>query len=143
MESEKQQMNGVEGFQMPLHYPRYAMKDYQNMPEWKLDRLLAEYGLSATGDLDYKRKFAMGAFLWPDDFHANQKPKAYYGPSTGISPLIEVCLLTLMKAQVLEAARRDNRVQHIRHHLNPPPLQATSGTQVIITVTGDKELKIP
>ncbi|KAB2063830.1 hypothetical protein ERO13_A10G222700v2 [Gossypium hirsutum] len=79
MESEKQQMNGVEGFQMPLHYPRYAMKDYQNMPEWKLDRLLAEYGLSATGDLDYKRKFAMGAFLWPDDFHANQKPKAYYG----------------------------------------------------------------
>ncbi|MBA0571355.1 hypothetical protein Golob_004933 [Gossypium lobatum] len=79
MESEKQQINGVGYFQMPLHYPRYTMKDYQNMPEWMLDRLLAEYGLSATGDLDYKRKFAMGAFLWPDDFHANQKPKAYYG----------------------------------------------------------------
>ncbi|MFQ6669255.1 hypothetical protein Gotur_034580 [Gossypium turneri] len=79
MESEKQQINGVGYFQMPLHYPRYTMKDYQNMPEWKLDRLLAEYGLSATGDLDYKRKFAMGAFFWPHDFHANQKPKAYYG----------------------------------------------------------------
>lgn len=79
MGSEKQQLNGVGYFQMPLHYPRYTMKDYQNMPEWKLDRLLAEYGLSATGDLDYKRKFAMGVFLWPDDFHANQKSKAYYG----------------------------------------------------------------
>ncbi|GMI87170.1 hypothetical protein HRI_002386300 [Hibiscus trionum] len=69
-ESEKQQqMNGVGlgFFQMPLHYPRYTVKDYLDMPEWKLDRLLAEYGLSANGDLDYKRRFAMGAFLWHDD----------------------------------------------------------------------------
>ncbi|KAK9920391.1 hypothetical protein M0R45_028946 [Rubus argutus] len=54
-------------FRMPLHYPRYSRKDYQDMPERKLDCLLAEYGLSAQGhDLAYKRDFAMGAFLWPD-----------------------------------------------------------------------------
>ncbi|KAK3429416.1 hypothetical protein EUGRSUZ_E00837 [Eucalyptus grandis] len=52
-------------FQMPLHYPRYGKKDYENMPEWKLDRLLNEYGLPVSGDVDQKRKFAMGAFLWP------------------------------------------------------------------------------
>ncbi|KAE8712047.1 Regulator of chromosome condensation repeat-containing protein isoform 1 [Hibiscus syriacus] len=51
MESEKQQVNGVSFFQMPLHYPRYTMKDYLNIPEWKLDRLLAEYGLSAAATL--------------------------------------------------------------------------------------------
>ncbi|GMJ02825.1 hypothetical protein like AT3G55570 [Hibiscus trionum] len=78
MESEKQ-INGVSFFQMPLHYPRYTVKDYLVMPEWKLDRLLAEYGLFANGDLDYKREFAMGAFLWPDHLHANQKPLPYYG----------------------------------------------------------------
>ncbi|KAE8718042.1 mannose-1-phosphate guanylyltransferase 1-like [Hibiscus syriacus] len=72
MESGKQQVNGVGFFQMPLHYPRYTMKDYSDMPEWKLDRLLAEYGLSAEGDLDYKRRFAMGAFLWPDFHGVNQ-----------------------------------------------------------------------
>ncbi|MCL7024275.1 hypothetical protein MKW94_018874 [Papaver nudicaule] len=53
-------------FQMPLHYPRYNRKDYEDMPEWKLDRLLMEYGLPAMGDLAYKREYAMGAFLWPD-----------------------------------------------------------------------------
>lgn len=52
-------------FQMPLHYPRYTRQDYQDMPEWKIDRLLADYGLSTQGDLAYKRDFAMGAFLWP------------------------------------------------------------------------------
>lgn len=38
------------------------------MPEWQLDRLLAEYGLlaTATTDLAAKREFAIGAFLWPD-----------------------------------------------------------------------------
>ncbi|XVE99615.1 hypothetical protein REPUB_Repub03eG0215300 [Reevesia pubescens] len=72
MESEKQNGVGVSFFQMPLHYPRYT-KDYQDMPEWKLDRLLAEYGLSTQGDLDYKRKFAMGAFLWPDLHDHDQK----------------------------------------------------------------------
>uniref|UniRef100_A0A7N0U2F3 DUF7722 domain-containing protein n=1 Tax=Kalanchoe fedtschenkoi TaxID=63787 RepID=A0A7N0U2F3_KALFE len=51
-------------FQMPLHYPRYARADYEIMPEWKLDCLLAEYGLPLTGDVEHKRKFAMGAFLW-------------------------------------------------------------------------------
>ena len=57
-------------FQMPLHYPRYTSKDYQEMPEAMLDRLLAQYGLSvpaaAAGDLlAHKRDFAIGAFLWP------------------------------------------------------------------------------
>ncbi|KAK9158875.1 hypothetical protein Scep_005449 [Stephania cephalantha] len=53
-------------FKMPLHYPRYTKKDYQEMPEWKLNGLLAEYGLGVEGNLAYKREFAMGAFLWPD-----------------------------------------------------------------------------
>ncbi|KAI3458038.1 hypothetical protein Pfo_014701 [Paulownia fortunei] len=52
-------------FQMPLHYPKYTAEDYKSMPEWKLDGLLSEYGLPATGTADQKRKFAMGAFLWP------------------------------------------------------------------------------
>lgn len=52
-------------FKMPLHYPRYTKKEYQEMPENVVDNLLAEYGLSVNGDLAYKRKFAMGAFLWP------------------------------------------------------------------------------
>lgn len=52
-------------FQMPLHYPRYNKSDYETMPEWKLDCLLKEYGLPITGDVEAKRKFAMGAFLWP------------------------------------------------------------------------------
>nr|XP_009763315.1 PREDICTED: uncharacterized protein LOC104215251 [Nicotiana sylvestris] len=53
-------------FQMPLHYPRYKKSDYDTMPEWKLDFLLKQYGLPVIGDVDNKRKFAMGAFLWPD-----------------------------------------------------------------------------
>ena len=57
--------DGDSFFQMPLHYPRFTRKDYQNMPEWKLDTLLRQYGLSTHGDLAYKRDFAMGAFLWP------------------------------------------------------------------------------
>ncbi|KAJ4752442.1 cytoplasmic tRNA 2-thiolation protein [Rhynchospora pubera] len=51
-------------FQMPVHYPRYSKKDYEEMPEWQLDRLLAQYGLPVTGDLNSKRSFAIGAFLW-------------------------------------------------------------------------------
>ncbi|RXI09622.1 hypothetical protein DVH24_025093 [Malus domestica] len=31
----------------------------------KLDRLLSEYGLPVVGSVEQKRKFAMGAFLWP------------------------------------------------------------------------------
>ncbi|KAF5730485.1 hypothetical protein HS088_TW19G00075 [Tripterygium wilfordii] len=54
------------GFQMPLHYPRYKKVDYEKMEEWKVDMLLKEYGLSFKGTLDEKRSFAMGAFLWPD-----------------------------------------------------------------------------
>lgn len=66
--------NDMNFFQMPLHYPRYTKKDYQNMPEWKLDQLLAEYGLSANGNLAYKRDFAIGAFLWPSSYdHSNKK----------------------------------------------------------------------
>ncbi|XP_022738206.1 uncharacterized protein LOC111290952 [Durio zibethinus] len=52
-------------FRMPLHYPRYKKSDYENMPEWQLDCLLNEYGLPIVGDVNQKRKFAMGAFLWP------------------------------------------------------------------------------
>ncbi|KAK9099111.1 hypothetical protein Syun_026156 [Stephania yunnanensis] len=52
-------------FQMPLHYPRYTKDDYECMPEWKLDRLLDQYGLPVVGDVKQKRSFAMGAFLWP------------------------------------------------------------------------------
>lgn len=52
------------GFQMPLHYPKYTRVEYEAMPEWKLDCLLTEYGLSVPGDVNQKRKFAMGAFLW-------------------------------------------------------------------------------
>ncbi|CAA0816610.1 Unknown protein [Striga hermonthica] len=51
-------------FQMPLHYPRYTRVEYESMPEWKLDCLLAQYGLHVGGDVEHKRKFAMGAFLW-------------------------------------------------------------------------------
>jgi hypothetical protein len=51
-------------FQMPLHYPRHTRAEYENMPEWKLDCLLREYGLPITGDVEQKRKYAMGAFLW-------------------------------------------------------------------------------
>ncbi|KAI5674675.1 hypothetical protein M9H77_15039 [Catharanthus roseus] len=58
--------NCVSGFQMPLHYPRYKKSDYEKMEEWKLDVLLKEYGLNFNGNLEEKRRFAMGAFLWPD-----------------------------------------------------------------------------
>lgn len=58
------------------------------MPEWKLDRLLGEYGLPATGDLANKRDFAMGAFLWPDEIGSPQySPGASpYGSSSGARP---------------------------------------------------------
>lgn len=55
-------------FQMPLHYPRYTKSDYEKMEEWKVELLLKEYGLSFKGSLDEKRCFAMGAFLWPDQY---------------------------------------------------------------------------
>ncbi|KAL6603987.1 hypothetical protein ACP70R_044348 [Stipagrostis hirtigluma subsp. patula] len=60
--------SGSYGFRMPLHYPRYKKADYESMPEWRVDCLLREYGLPVDGDLDSKRKFAMGAFLWPDQY---------------------------------------------------------------------------
>lgn len=56
-------------FQMPLHYPKYKRSDYETMPEWRLDCLLREYGLPIIGDVEEKRKFAMGAFLWPSYDH--------------------------------------------------------------------------
>ncbi|CAL4888710.1 unnamed protein product [Urochloa decumbens] len=59
---------GGSSFRMPLHYPRYKKADYEAMPEWRVDCLLREYGLPADGDLDSKRRFAMGAFLWPDQY---------------------------------------------------------------------------
>ncbi|XP_022769732.1 uncharacterized protein LOC111313328 [Durio zibethinus] len=60
----QQARNWCGHFQMPLHYPRYNKADYEAMPEWKLDCLLKEYGLPISGDVEQKRKFAMGAFLW-------------------------------------------------------------------------------
>lgn len=54
-------------FQMPLHYPRYKKRDYEEMPEWKVDCLLREYGLPVSGDVNHKRNFAMGAFLWKSE----------------------------------------------------------------------------
>ncbi|CAL5059031.1 unnamed protein product [Urochloa decumbens] len=65
---EQQQGGGCGSFRMPLHYPRYKKADYEAMPEWRIDCLLREYGLPADGDLDSKRRFAMGAFLWPDQY---------------------------------------------------------------------------
>lgn len=56
------------GFQMPLHYPRYTKADYERMEEWKVDFLLKQYGLSFKGTLHEKRAFAMGTFLWPDQY---------------------------------------------------------------------------
>ncbi|KAG6385634.1 hypothetical protein SASPL_154470 [Salvia splendens] len=56
------------GFEMPLHYPRYKRSDYEKMDEERLDLLLRQYGLNFGGDLEEKRRFAMGAFLWPDQF---------------------------------------------------------------------------
>lgn len=57
----------VLNFQMPLHYPRYNKTDYQKMEEWRVDLLLQQYGLDFKGkNIDEKRAFAMGAFLWPD-----------------------------------------------------------------------------
>ncbi|KAG7959591.1 hypothetical protein I3843_10G077600 [Carya illinoinensis] len=55
-------------FQMPLHYPRYNKAEYEMMEEWKVDLLLQQYGLNFKGNLDEKRAFAMGAFLWPDQY---------------------------------------------------------------------------
>ncbi|KAK4564477.1 hypothetical protein RGQ29_006514 [Quercus rubra] len=52
-------------FQMPLHYPMYIQTHYETMPEWKLDCLFRDYRLLIIGDVDYKRMFAMGSFLWP------------------------------------------------------------------------------
>ncbi|KAJ6290008.1 hypothetical protein OIU78_025844 [Salix suchowensis] len=80
-DSEKNRLGRMDGkkkkeagcFQMPLHYPKYTMKDYQTMPEWQLDRLLADYGLPVHDELAYKREFAIGAFLWPN-FQQEQKP---------------------------------------------------------------------
>ncbi|OWM75567.1 hypothetical protein CDL15_Pgr021731 [Punica granatum] len=54
-------------FQMPLHYPKYTKSDYEAMPEWQLDCLLLEYGLPVIhGNVEQKRNFAIGAFLWSD-----------------------------------------------------------------------------
>ncbi|EXB72460.1 hypothetical protein L484_011462 [Morus notabilis] len=63
--NDKQRKEATAFFQMPLHYPKYSKSEYETMPEWKVDRLLSEYGLPAMGSVEQKRKFAMGAFLWP------------------------------------------------------------------------------
>ncbi|XP_060184864.1 uncharacterized protein LOC132614427 [Lycium barbarum] len=61
------QQKKMNNFQMPLHYPRYKKVDYEKMEEWRLDILLKQYGfLNFNGTMEEKRKFAIGAFLWPD-----------------------------------------------------------------------------
>lgn len=65
MENDEQAKEDYCGhFQMPVHYPRYRRPEYESMPEWKINCLLAQYGLPVSGDVNQKRKFAMGAFLW-------------------------------------------------------------------------------
>ncbi|CAI0440242.1 unnamed protein product [Linum tenue] len=56
------------GFRMPLHYPRYSKRDYEAMEEWRLDLLLSQYGIRLAGTVDEKRAYAIGAFLWPDQY---------------------------------------------------------------------------
>uniref|UniRef100_A0A0A0KMG0 DUF7722 domain-containing protein n=1 Tax=Cucumis sativus TaxID=3659 RepID=A0A0A0KMG0_CUCSA len=68
-EHQQRSSKAFDQFQMPLHYPRYRRSDYEGMPEWKLDCLLKEYGLPVVGDVAQKRKFAMGAFLWPCEMY--------------------------------------------------------------------------
>ncbi|KAI5583447.1 hypothetical protein POPTR_006G017700v4 [Populus trichocarpa] len=68
IKNSRLEMNPCTGFQMPLHYPRYAKADYEKMEEWKVDMLLREYGISFKGNLEEKRAYAMGAFLWPDQY---------------------------------------------------------------------------
>ncbi|KAG0465429.1 hypothetical protein HPP92_019593 [Vanilla planifolia] len=65
-ESSMARKDQESSFHMPLHYPRYTRLDYEAMAEWKLDCLFQEYGLPAVaGDVNCKREFAIGAFLWP------------------------------------------------------------------------------
>lgn len=65
-QAEENRGGGGHGsFQMPVHYPRHKRADYETMPEWKLDFLLTQYGLPVFGNLEEKRSFTMGAFLWP------------------------------------------------------------------------------
>ncbi|MCO5548381.1 hypothetical protein L7F22_001838 [Adiantum nelumboides] len=46
-------------FQMPFDYPKYIKEDYDNMPEWKLDYLLEEYGLLVLGTLCKKLQYVL------------------------------------------------------------------------------------
>lgn len=67
---EKDTREGGRGlffFQMPVHYPRYSKAEYEEMEEWKVDRLLSQYGLHSFhgGRLTDKRAVAIGTFLWP------------------------------------------------------------------------------
>ncbi|XP_022556190.2 uncharacterized protein LOC106428955 [Brassica napus] len=78
MDVRNRKNDEVSVFQMPLHYPRYSKEDYLDMPEWKLDRVLADYGLSTYGDLAHKREFAIGAFLWI----STHSPKLYQDKSS-------------------------------------------------------------
>ncbi|KAF2318878.1 hypothetical protein GH714_011454 [Hevea brasiliensis] len=60
------EFSGSKTFKIPLHYPSYNKKEYEYMPEWKLDMLLQDYGLPIQGDLGYKRELAISAFIWPE-----------------------------------------------------------------------------
>ena len=65
--SKSMKISYVSDFQMLVHYPRYNKTDYLKMEEWRVDLLLQQYGLKFEAkNIDEKRAFAMGAFLWPD-----------------------------------------------------------------------------
>ncbi|CAN6569563.1 unnamed protein product [Malus baccata var. baccata] len=86
-------------FKMPLHYPTYSKSDYETMPEGKLDRLLSEYGLPVVGSVEQKRKFAMGAFLWPPLNRRSSNMAAMNSLSFGV-----VAIIAILYAVVLPMA---------------------------------------
>ena len=55
--------DSANGFEMPLHFPRYTKEDNEKMEDWKLDMVLKEYGLTVKGALDAKRSFVIGTFI--------------------------------------------------------------------------------
>ncbi|KAJ8747361.1 hypothetical protein K2173_012941 [Erythroxylum novogranatense] len=96
MESKRNGDGSSSFFAMPLHYPKYTKKDYEQMPESQLNRLLADYGLPITEeDLGWKREFAIGAFVWPEVYDQKQEEPSKSScitsdqPNNGKSKLLE------------------------------------------------------
>ncbi|KAK7859740.1 choline-phosphate cytidylyltransferase 2 [Quercus suber] len=57
-------MNEKERYES-LRHCRYIQTHYETRPKWTLACLFRDYRLLIIGDVDYKRMFAMGSFLWP------------------------------------------------------------------------------